>query len=271
MMIDDIELIKQREKEFHEHLHEGGVLPAVDVEQVRRDHLSPCWKTGVDRYSDNKMAFHAFIQERGGWRDKYVLDYGCGDALFAMYFALTGARQVAAFDIAESGIVRARERAQRQGLSDKVKLFVMDASQLTFPDGEFELVIGCGVLHHVIKYPNIFEEMYRVMKPGSKAFFCEGLADFPLWTLHWRMKGEVPQGDVPIFSKEIRRKAHMFSAIEIQGDCFLYALRHFIWRRELGLARRMALRTLKKTDEYLFSICPPLRRWGGTCYIGLTK
>lgn len=266
-----IERIKQEEKEFHEQFREGGPLPLVDVEQVRRDHLSPCWETGVDIYSDIKMAFHEFILQRGGWKGRYVLDYGCGDALFAAYFALTGARKVAGFDIAESGIVRGCERLERQGLGRKVNLFVMDAGELSFPDAEFELIIGHAVLHHVIKYPNIFPEMHRVMKPGARAFFWENLADFPLWKLHWRIKGEVPEGDVPIFAREIRRQAGMFSEVEIQGDAFLSALKGSIWRRNPGALRRKALQTLKRFDDRLFAIYPPLRRWGGFCYICLTK
>jgi ubiquinone/menaquinone biosynthesis C-methylase UbiE len=270
-MSEDIEQIKQREKEFHERYREGGPLPLIDVEKIRKDYLSPCWETGVDIYSDNKMAFHEFIKERCHWIDKYVLDYGCGDALFATYYALTGASKVAGFDLAETGIYRAIERLEKQGLCDKAKLFVMDASNLDFPDNEFELVIGHGVLHHVIKYPNIFEELYRVMKPGSKAFFYEGLADFPLWKLHWKIQGEVPQGDVPIFSKEVKSKAKMFTDVEILGDTFLSSFKHFIWKRNMGSLRRIALKTLKKTDDFLFLVCPFLRRWGGFCYICLTK
>ena len=270
-MTERIEQIKQREKEYHERFRKGDALPLVDVEQVRRDYLSPCYETGVDIYSDIKMVFHAFIKERAPWEEKYVLDYGCGDALFAAYFALTGARRVAGFDIGATGIERGRERLEQQGLGDKVQLFVMDASDLQFPDNEFEIVIGHGVLHHVIKYPNIFEEIHRIMKPGAKAFFCENLADFPLWKLHWKLKGEVPEGDVPIFAKEVRSKAHMFSDVEIRGDAFLSAFKHFIWRPQPGPLRCSVLKTLKRVDDLMFSVCPPLRRWGGFCFICLTK
>ena len=270
-MTERIEEIKQREKEYHEHFRETRDLPDVDVEDIRRTCLSPCYETGGDRYADNKMAFHRFIADHETWEGKYVLDYGCGDGIWATYFALTGARQVVGFDIGESGVRRGQERIERQGLADKVELRAMDASHLELPDDEFEMVIGHAVLHHVIKYPNIFEELHRVMKPGSKAYFLENLADFPAWKLHWRLKGEVPEGDVPVFSREIRAKASMFSEIEIQGDCFLYALKHFLHRPGMGFVRRQTLRTLRAADNFLFYVCPPLRRWGGFCHICLTK
>jgi ubiquinone/menaquinone biosynthesis C-methylase UbiE len=217
------------------------------------------------------MAFHAFILERDTWIDKYVLDYCCGDGAWATYFALTGAKRVAGFDIAETGIVRGQARADKQGLTDTLRLFAMDASKLEFLDDEFDVVIGTAVLHHVIKYENIFEELHRVMKPGAKAFFLENLADFPLWKLHWKLKGEVPQGDVPIFAKVLRQKTQMFSHVEIRGDSFLFGLKYVVYRPNMGMVRRQTLRALKAADRVLFSVCPALRCWGSFCYICLTK
>lgn len=86
--------------------------------------------------------------------------------------------KVVGFDLAESGIRRGRKRIKVQGLTDKVELLVMDASNLGFPDNVFDMVIGTAVLHHVIKYPNVLEELHRIMKPGAKGYFLEGLADF---------------------------------------------------------------------------------------------
>ncbi|MEA1997271.1 MAG: methyltransferase domain-containing protein, partial [Gemmatimonadota bacterium] len=143
--------------------------------------------------------------------------------------------------------------------------------KLEFEDNEFEMVIGHAVLHHVIKYPNIFEELYRVMKPGSRAFFLENLADFPLWKWHWKLKGDIPQGDVPIFDNELRQMTNMFSAIEIEGDSFMFNLKYLLWKPEMSLIRKQNLKILKSIDNVLFNICPPLRRWGGFCYICLTK
>ncbi|PKL50528.1 MAG: hypothetical protein CVV39_01330 [Planctomycetes bacterium HGW-Planctomycetes-1] len=269
----DIEKIKAVEKQFHEIYRDGsGPLEPVNVEQVRSTILSPCYENGNDRYSDNKKAFHDLILHDGGWRDKKVLlDYACGNGVWAIYFALTGTEKVIGFDIAESGIRRGNERVQSHGLADKVKLLTMDASKLEFPDNTFDMVIGTAVLHHVIKYPGVFEELYRVMKPGAKAYFLEGLADFPLWKLWWKIKGEVPSGDVPIFSKVIRGKAHMFSKIEITGDTFLFSAKTFLWKKNCGLLRKFILKILKRSDDFLFKICPFLRRWGSFSYIVFTK
>jgi hypothetical protein len=55
------------------------------------------------------------------------------------------------------------------------------------------------------------------MQPGAKVFL-EGLADFILKKLWWKVKSEAASGDVPILIENIRKKAHMFSNIEITGD-----------------------------------------------------
>jgi len=264
--------VKKIEKDFHERLREGKhPLPPVKIDDIHRMYLQPSYTSGKDKYSDNKMAFHEIIYRDGGWKNKLTLDYGCGDGTWAVYFSLTGARKVIGFDLAEIGIRRGRDRIIRQGLSDKSYLLVGDASHLPFADDAFDIVIGTAVMHHVIKYPNIFNELYRVMKPKSKAYFLEGLADFFIWKIWWRLKGQVPQGDVPIFSEEIKYKSSMFSSMEIIGDTFLYSVKTFIWKPNMSKSRKKILNACKKIDCVMFKICPWLRKWGSFSYIILTK
>ena len=270
----ELDQVKKIEKEFHEQyrvdLAESSFF-IVDVEEVRRTLLQPCYTTGNDRYSDNKMAFHQIIQRDGGWAEKVVLDYACGEGTWATYFALTGASKGIGFDLAESGVRLGCQRLVRQGLTDRVKLQVADATNLPYRDGLFDIVIGTAVIHHVIKYPNVFKELHRVMKPGAKAYFLEGLADFPLFRLWWAIRGDVPSGDVPIFAKEIRAKTGMFSTVQISGDTLVYSIKRLIHRQNMGPLRRFVLRASKKVDDALFVLCPALRRWGCFSYLVFTK
>lgn len=261
-----------REKQYHDAFYAGdSPLPEVVIAEVRELSLKPCYQTGRDKYSDNKMAFHEIIHRDGGWSGKHVLDYACGRGSWAIYYALTGAQRVQGFDISETAIQRGRERVERQGLADRVDLRAMDAARLDYEDETFEMVIGTAVLHHVIKYPQVFEELHRVMAPGAKAYFLEGLADFPLFRLWWKIKGEVPQGDVPIFSRDIHEKASMFSKIVIHGDTFLYSAKTMLWKPSMGRGRKSLLKVLKAIDTFLFRVCPVLRRCGSFSYIVLTK
>ena len=267
----DVEGIKEIERQWHNQDYAGDPLDLLDVGAFEAARLSPCYTTGKDRYSDNKMEFHNLIRAREGWEGKHVLDYACGLGEWSVYYALTGARDVSGFDISDKAIERGSDRVRRQGLADKIDLRVMDATALDFPDDTFDIVIGTTVLHHVIKYPGVFEELHRVMKPGAKAYFLEGLADFWLFKLWWKLKGNLPQGDVPIFADEIKAMTRMFSDVEIRGDNFVYAAKLFLHKKNLGSVRRFLLRTCKKTDDALFARFPRLRNWGSFSYITLTK
>ena len=185
-----MDIIKQTEKDYHDVHYSNVPLPLIDVEDLRKTRLVSCCEGGFHRRTDNLAAFHKIIAEE--WKGKILLDYVCGNGGWATYFAIDGAKEVFGFDISESAIRSGKERLEIQDLSHKLHLEVKDATQLDYPDDNFEIAIGHGVLHHVIKYPNIFEELYRVMKPNTKAYFLEGLADFPLWKLWWKIKGQVP-------------------------------------------------------------------------------
>jgi len=271
-MDDKLPSLKNAEKSFYDEFYDGaGPLPPVSVEDVEVRSLQPCYTTGHDKYSDSKQAFHKIMHADGGWKGKHVLDYACGNGAWAIYYALTGAKRVDGFDISETAIRRGRERVGHQGLEGTLELRAMDATRLEYSDDTFDVVIGDGVLHHVIKYDGVFSELHRVMKPGATAYFREGLADFPLFRLWWAIKGEVPAGDVPIFSRDIRERAAMFSEVAIHGDTFLYSAKAFLWKPNPSAFRRAVLRTLKGADDLLFAVCPPLRKWGSFSYVILRK
>ena len=173
--------------------------------------------------------------------------------------------------MAVNGIEAGKQHVAKQNLSKTVDLVVADATDLSFPDNEFDIVIGHGVIHHTIKYPGIFENLHRVMKPGSKAYFQENLADFPLWRLWWWWKGEVPDGDVPVFSKEVAEKAAMFSEVEIIGDTLFHSIKTIVYKPNMGVLRKSILKCTHKLDAALFSLFPGLRKWGSMSVIVLTK
>lgn len=270
-MISDLEAQRRNEREFWNSARQEQAGKMLQVEEVQARELQPCYRGTGDLYSENRELFHKILHEQGGWCGKKTLDYCCGLGNWAVYFGLTGAREVVGFDMAVQGIELGMEHVRKQGLAGKVRLVVADATNLPFDDGEFEIVIGHGVIHHTIKYPGIFEHLHRVMKPGTKAYFLENLADFPLWKLWWRWKGEVPDGDVPIFSAEVREKAHMFSEVEIIGDSFLHAIKTVVYKENMGSARRLILRCSHAADKFLFRLFPGFRRWGSMSVIILTK
>jgi len=72
----------------------------------------------------------------------------------------------------------------------------MDAGELDYPGAYFDLAVGFGVLHHVIKYPKSAFHLARVLKPRGQAISHETLWDNPLINLarSWTMPSQEAGG-----------------------------------------------------------------------------
>ncbi len=101
-----------------------------------------------------------------------VLDVATGTGAAAIAAArLVGAKgRVTGIDLAEGMLDRAYDNAQRQGLNN-VDLHTMDAEQLEFRDGYFDVVICAAALYLVPDMLRCLKEVARVLKPGGRFVF----------------------------------------------------------------------------------------------------
>lgn len=97
---------------------------------------------------------------------KKVLMVGCGAGFSACYLALKTGCRVVGIDIAELSIEKAKDRARRQGISDRVKFMVGDAYALPFETGTFDAVIT-EFVSQFLDRGRAFKEFARVLKPGG--------------------------------------------------------------------------------------------------------
>ena len=74
--------------------------------------------------------------------------------------------KVVGIDIAELSIEEAKERAKRQGVSDKAKFRAGDAYALPFEAGTFDAVIT-EFVSQFLDRKRAFKEFARVLKPGA--------------------------------------------------------------------------------------------------------
>lgn len=106
-----------------------------------------------------------------------VVDYGCAMG----YFSLTMARivgpsgKIYAFDIQPQMIERVVKRAARAGLSKIVEARWVNGTRSIFQDltGEIDFELLFAVAHEVEDQPALFEELFRMMKPGGLLLFAE--------------------------------------------------------------------------------------------------
>lgn len=100
-----------------------------------------------------------------------VLEIGCGAGLTTRALVdILRPSQVAAVDFDERQVERARRRL---AAIPNVEVRQVDATSLPFGDGEFEVVVAIGVLHHVPGWRVVLREVARVLRPGGCYCFAE--------------------------------------------------------------------------------------------------
>jgi len=89
------------------------------------------------------------------FKDKIVLDIGCGTGILSIFAARAGAKHVYAVDNAEIAL-HAREIIKTNGLSDKITVYKGKIEEIDFPFGEGEVDI---IISEWMGYFLLYESM----------------------------------------------------------------------------------------------------------------
>lgn len=115
----------------------------------------------------------AALSHFGDVAGKRLLDLGCGTGEFAIMFAALGA-EVVAIDRSETSVSKLQAFAEAHGLAN-LSARCLDARDLPAL-GEFDLVFGTLILHHIEPFDAFASELTAAMRPGGKGFFHENNA-----------------------------------------------------------------------------------------------
>lgn len=270
-----IEAAKNAERQWHDSFyrdHARRDYPdtlAEFCERFKRVELTPFCEGGWSWWADPRVEI---VESLGDISTLRVLDYGCGSGTLGMYLAHCGA-QVRGFDLSGEAIQVANEMARHYGLSAQFEQ--ADAEDLHLPDETFDLVVGFGVLHHVIKYPRASSQLMRILKPGARAIFMETLWDNPAINLIRRFTTTDDEaGDAHLTENNIREFARDFRVCHLEKRHLVYMLKRLASRPERNLANpikpRRFWKALKQLDNMLLTF-RPLRRYCGEVIISLQK
>ena len=105
-----------------------------------------------------------------------ILEIGCSGGPLIQQLHGDGYRHVTGIDISAEGI----EQCRRRGLADT---HVMDAQEMSFADGSFDVVTASDVLEHLADAPRAIREWRRLLKPGGTLIVFVPAFQF-LWTEH---------------------------------------------------------------------------------------
>ncbi len=269
--------VKLAEREFHDQIYAQSPveqLPARAnefLEFYRRVHLTPFYQGGWSYWGDARAETFQLLGDPSG---KRILDFGCGAGHAGVYLALLGA-EVWGFDLAPVGVQRAQQLAERYGVSSNARFECIDASALSYPAESFDIALGIGVLHHMIKYPQVAENTARILKPGGRAYFVETLWDNPLINLARLFSSvEKAAGDAPLTHRAIKRFAQPFQSVVTHKRHLLYMLKRLaklpVFNRDSPLQPRPLWKAVHRLDETLLAI-RPLKFFCGEVIVELRK
>jgi ubiquinone/menaquinone biosynthesis C-methylase UbiE len=106
-----------------------------------------------------------------------VLDVGCGAGYYSLGMAKSvGARgRVIAVDTEADVIATLREKAEADGLSDRIETRVCRGQDLGVGDlsGQIDFALAVYVVHHAEDAGRLMSDVHRALKPGGKFLVAE--------------------------------------------------------------------------------------------------
>lgn len=125
---------------------------------------------------------------------KRVLEVGCGTGRGLGYLSRR-ASEVVGGDLSEDNLSYARAH-----YGDRVKLLILDACSLPFPDNSFDVVLSMEVIQYLPDLEGFLSESHRVLSMEGILIFC------------------LPNPDIPGFCPSAESRRH-YSVPELAASC----------------------------------------------------
>lgn len=146
------------------------VKPPVHPFNLANEENIPYSRWQFERGEDTIKFYLDFASKDEMFKDKDVLDIGCGPGGKSLYYASLGAKSVTGIEIVGRYKEEAEALAKDLGLEDKFRFVEGDASKMPFDDGSFDTVIMNDAMEHVDKPAEVLEEINRVLAPGGRLY-----------------------------------------------------------------------------------------------------
>ncbi len=99
-------------------------------------------------------------------QDLNVLDIGCGWGSSTFHLSKF-AKKITSIDISPIAVKGAKKNISLNKVNNS-EILEMDAEKLEFKDSYFDYLFSWGVIHHSSNPKKVYEEIFKVLKPGAK-------------------------------------------------------------------------------------------------------
>jgi arsenite methyltransferase len=122
---------------------------------------------GTTKHMGGMISTKELIAMCGIGEGTYVLEVGCGAGATPSYLVKELGARVVAVDLSPRMIALATERAQRDGVADRIEFHVADVRELPLEANQFDVVMAESVLSFLVDKPAALAECVRVARPGG--------------------------------------------------------------------------------------------------------
>jgi 2-polyprenyl-3-methyl-5-hydroxy-6-metoxy-1,4-benzoquinol methylase len=217
------------------------VMPKWNIERYRRPSAATPFPL--------EFAFHLL----GDIQDKTVLDLGCGDGLNTTILASLGAN-VVSVDISDKSLDVTYDRADANGVADRITPIHSDAADMPVEDASVDRVLCAAILHHV-DVVGTARQIHRVLKPNGVAVFEEPMTG-PEWVCaikRWLPKNPAATDDeCPLTLDQVRAVS---DAVGRHGESRYFGVVARVTDR-FGFSSMKALTRVHRLDAWLLKTVP---------------
>lgn len=173
------------------------------------------------QYRYEKLTYLPKLVDFSSYKDKLLLEVGCGVGIDLVRFAQGGAR-VSGVDLAPVSIELAKANFKQRGLA--AELMVMNGEEMEFDDALFDVVYVHGVLQYTAAPRRMIAEIHRVLKAKGEAILMVYNRNSWLNALSKIMKVDLEHEDAPVMNmyaiSEFRELLQRFTEYQIIPERF---------------------------------------------------
>ncbi|PNT90229.1 class I SAM-dependent methyltransferase [Clostridium thermosuccinogenes] len=119
--------------------------------------------------------WHELKKMLPNFKDKRVLDLGCGFGWHCRYAVENGAKSVIGIDISQKMLSEAKNKTK----CGNIEYICMPIEDIDFPEESFDVVISSLALHYVKSFEDVLVRVYKCLSKGGDFVFS---VEHPIFT-----------------------------------------------------------------------------------------